>query len=336
MDVKEDVFSIYNQRGENQMFQQRKVVIIGAGHVGSHCALSLAMRGTVDEIVFIDINQEKARSHALDIADAALFMGTAVKIRVGDYTDCHDASLIVLSIGMPRKPGQTRLDMLGDSIRMLQDVIRHLKPVHFEGILITITNPADIIAYYTRKHLGLSRKRCFSTGTSLDTARLRRTIGKWAGVDPRSVSAFALGEHGNSAMIPFSAVTIGGKKYTQLCEEAPDRDVGLSSRMILEQTRQIGNTIIDGKGSTEFGIGLTLADMVQAIFHDERRILPASVWLEGEYAQQGVQAGVPCILGREGIEEIVQLPLTQEEQEAFNASCAIIRQHMDLADQIRF
>ncbi len=318
------------------MLEKRKVVIIGAGHVGSHCAWALAVQGTADEVVLLDIDKDKVRSNALDVADGVGFMGSRTVVRVGGYEDVKDADLVVISIGMPRKPGQTRLEMLDDSIAMLQDVIRNMKPLNYQGIIITITNPADIIADYVRRHLELPRERCFSTGTSLDSTRLRRTIGELCGVDPRSVSAFSLGEHGNSSMIPFSTVTIGGKKYTELRAEKPERYGKLSEEYILDQTREIGITIIEGKGSTEFGIGITLADMAKAVLHDEHRVLPASVLLEGEYGQRDVHAGVPCIIGRNGIEEIIELPLTEKEQEQFNQSCDIIRQHIARAETIQF
>ena len=155
------------------MLGKRKVVIIGAGHVGSHVAMALCFQGTCDEIAFIDIDREKAVANCYDVADACLFLGSTTKIKVGDYEDCRDADIIVNSIGMPRKPGQTRLDMLDDSIRMLKDVVENLKPIDFKGIFVSITNPADVIANYARIHLGLPRERCFSTGTSLDTARLK-------------------------------------------------------------------------------------------------------------------------------------------------------------------
>ena len=195
---------------------KRKVVIIGAGHVGSHCAMALAFGGVCEEIVLLDTDLEKARANAMDVADACLFTPGSCTVHVGNYDDCKTADIIVISVGQPRKPGQTRLDMLDDSVRMLRDVCSHLKPLDYQGIVITITNPADIIADFTRKSLGLPRERCFSTGTLLDTARLKRTISELAGVDRRSLTTCSLGEHGNSSLIPFSSTTIGGRDYTAL------------------------------------------------------------------------------------------------------------------------
>ena len=329
---------------------KRKVVIIGAGHVGSHCAMALAFGGVCEEIVLLDTDLEKARANAMDVAAPAagmlvgkisasralngLFTPGSCTVHVGNYDDCKTADIIVISVGQPRKPGQTRLDMLDDSVRMLRDVCSHLKPLDYQGIVITITNPADIIADFTRKSLGLPRERCFSTGTLLDTARLKRTISELSGVDRRSLTTCSLGEHGNSSLLPFSSTTIGGRDYTALRRQDPVRYGKLDEDLILERPRQIGNEIIEGKGSTEFGIGAALADMVKCILRDEHRVLPASVLLQGEYGQQDLHAGVPCVIGRDGIEDIIELPLNDAEQQAFEETCTVIRTYIARAAKV--
>ena len=316
------------------MLGKRKVVIIGAGHVGSHVAMALCFQGTCDEIVFIDKDNAKAVSNCYDVADACLFLGSTTKISVGDYNDCKDADIIVISIGMPRKPGQTRLEMLDDSIIMLKDVIDHLKPIDYKGIIISITNPADIIAHYARKHLGLPRERCFSTGTSLGTARLKRTVSELADIDRKSVTTCAIGEHGDSSFVPFSTLTLGGKNYKELQEAKPDKYGNLTEDFVLERTRYIGYDIINGKGSTEFGIGAACADICKAIFHDEKRVIPASVLLEGEYGMKDVSCGVPCVIGRNGIEDIIELPLNEKEKEQLAYTCKVIRENIERAEKI--
>lgn len=318
----------------NVMLEKRKVVIIGAGHVGSHVAMALCFQGTCDEIVFIDKDNAKAVSNCYDVADACLFLGSTTKISVGDYNDCKDADIIVISIGMPRKPGQTRLEMLDDSIIMLKDVIDHLKPIDYKGIIISITNPADIIAHYARKHLGLPRERCFSTGTSLDTARLKRTVSELADIDRKSVTTCAIGEHGDSSFVPFSTLTLGGQNYKELQEAKPEKYGKLTEEFVLERTRYIGYDIINGKGSTEFGIGAACADICKAIFHDEKRVIPASVLLEGEYGMKDVSCGVPCVIGRNGIEDIIELPLNEKEKEQLAYTCKVIRENIERAEKI--
>ncbi|MEA4926021.1 MAG: L-lactate dehydrogenase [Syntrophomonadaceae bacterium] len=314
--------------------QSRKIVIIGAGHVGSHCAFSLMTQGDASEIVFIDIDAPKAAAQAGDIADTACFMPHPVRVRSGDYSDCQTAAIVVLAAGVPRQPGQTRLDTMGDSVRVMQDIIDPLKNSGFEGILICISNPADVIADYMRKHTGWPKHRVFSTGTSLDTARLKRVFQEETGIDARSIQCFSLGEHGDSSMIPFSQVTISGKPLFELMQEKPSVYGQLNLEHILYRTRTIGMDIINGKNSTEFGIGFVLADMVKAIFHDEYRVMPVSALLEGEYGQTGLHVGVPAVIGKNGIEDIIELHLNPEEQRMFAASCEVIRQHIALAAEI--
>ena len=302
--------------------EQGKVVIIGAGHVGSHCAYALAASGVCGEIVLGDVAAEKAAAQALDVADSVSFLDRNVTVRSGGYGECKDADLTVVAIGEPRLPGQTRLDLLGRSVELLKGLVKELKPLDLTCPVVTITNPADIVADYLRKSLKLERWRCFGTGTLLDTARLVRVIGQEAGTDRRSVCAFSMGEHGDSSMVPFSAVTVGGVPFEKL---------GLDKEKILEQTRRAGMDIIEGKGSTEFGIGRALTELAGCILRDEKRVLPVSALLDGEYGQRGVHCGVPCRIGKNGIEEIVQLDLTAEEQQMLDASCRVIRKHIDMA-----
>ena len=221
--------------------EQGKVVIIGAGHVGSHCAYALAASGVCGEIVLVDVAAEKAAAQALDVADSVSFLDRNVTVRSGGYGECKDADLTVVAIGEPRLPGQTRLDLLGRSVELLKGLAKELRPLDLTCPVVTITNPADIVADYLRKSLELERWRCFGTGTLLDTARLVRVISQEAGTDRRSVCAFSMGEHGDSSMVPFSAVTVGGVPFEKL---------GLDKEKILEQTRRAGMDIIEGKGST--------------------------------------------------------------------------------------
>lgn len=312
----------------------RKIVIIGAGHVGSHCAFSLINQGDVSEIVFIDIDKPKAAAQAGDISDAACFMPHPAVVRYGDYEDCRDAAIVVIAAGVPRKPGQNRLDTMADSIRVMKEITDPLKNSGFEGILICISNPADVIANYMRKHTGWAKHRVFSTGTSLDTARLKRVLSEETGIDARSIQCFSMGEHGDSSMIAYSHVSISGKPLFELMKEKPDSYGKLDLEHILHRTRMIGMDIINGKNSTEFGIGSVLADMVKAIFHDENRVMPVSALLEGEYGQRELHVGVPAVIGKNGIREIIELHLTEEEQKSFAESCYVIRKHIALAEEI--
>lgn len=294
----------------------KKVTVLGAGHVGSHVALSLALDGVAEEIVLVDKVEGKADAQALDIYDAMSFVPHVAHVRGGDYKDVADSDVVVCAIGMARKPGQDRVAMLDDSIVMCNELITSLKPYKIPGIMISITNPCDVIADYLRKHLHLSDDRMFGTGTLLDTARLKRVLSEKTGVDRNSVSGFAMGEHGESSMIAYSSIKIGGFDYDHY---------DLDDEEVLKDVRAGGWIVVKGKKCTEFGIGKACATMVECVLRDEKKVLPASVNLNGAYGQQDVQIGVPCLIGANGIEKILELPLTADEKEKFDHSCDVVR-----------
>lgn len=303
--------------------EQKKLVILCAGHVGSHCAYALASAGVCEEIVLVDLCREKAAAQALDVADSVSFMSRPVNVRSGEHAECSDASLVVVAIGEPRKPGQTRLDLLSRSVELLHVLEDELRPLRLSCRIVTITNPADIVADYLRKSLELERWRCFSTGTLLDTARLTRLIAREAGVSLQNVQAFVLGEHGDSSMAAFSCARISG---------LPLSAYGFNETAIFDGVHQTGMDIIEGKGSTEFGIGRAMCELTACILRDEKRILPVSALLCGEYGISGVHCGVPCRIGKNGIEGIVELPLSENEHSKLIASSEIIRKHIAMAD----
>ena len=302
-----------------------KVVILGAGHVGSHVAWALAAGGVCDEIVLVDKIPGKAAAQADDIADSVSYSSHYPVVRDGAYADCADADITVCAIGKAREPGQTRLDLLGDSVRMIHELAGQLSAAPPKGLVISITNPCDIIADCLRRALGMGRDRCFGTGTLLDTARLIRILSEQTGASRADIQAIALGEHGDSSMIPYSNLRIQGKK----AEETP----GFNAENALYRTHQTGMDIINGKGSTEFGIGQAAAHLIRLILNDTDSVLPLSVTLQGEYGVQDIACGVPCRIGRNGIRQVIELPLTESERAAFDASIAVLKQYTELAKQ---
>ena len=278
------------------MFKTRKVVIVGAGHVGSHVALALIQSGEADDIVLIDILKEKAIGQALDLDDcvSGSLCGKDVSIRAGSYEELHDADIMVMAFGRSRRPGETRLDMFDDSIKMANEVVSHLKQVDFRGIMISISNPADIICEYIRRQMDWQPSRCFCTGTSLETYRLLRVLSKATGYSRRSIYGFCMGEHGNSSFIVWSRIFIGGKPFLQLRRERPVL-AEISLEDLQTQVKKAGDIEIDGKGCTEFGIANVAKMLISAIFHDQKLVWPCSTLLRGEYGQHDVAAGVPCV-----------------------------------------
>lgn len=303
-----------------------KIVILGAGHVGSHVAMALAADPLCGEIVLVDRIPGKAAAQAADIADSLSFASPCPLVRDGHYADCADADITVCAIGKAREPGQTRLDLLGDSARMVRDLARSLEASPPGGLVISITNPCDIIADCLRQALGMERSRCFGTGTLLDTARLIRILSEQTGVPRSEIHAVVMGEHGDSSMIPFSALRLRGKPAADAA--------GFNAEEALLRTHQTGMDIINGKGSTEFGIGRAAAFLIHALLTGAEIELPLSVALQGEYGVRGIGCGVPCAIGRNGIKRVVELPLTAPERAAFDASVDVLKRYTELAKHI--
>ena len=308
----------------------RKVVIVGAGHVGSHVGYALISQSLADEIVYIDSDRAKAVAQALDLTDATNYLPVRTKVTAGDYSDAADAQIMIIAAGPLPSGSQTRMDTLGQTIEILKEVTASIKKSGFDGIIVNISNPADVITHYIQHTLNWVPERIFSTSTTLDSARLRRAIAQETGID-QSITAYALGEHGESQMVAWSAVTIAGKPLSQWREEYPDTFGKLDLDALADAGREGGWTILRGKGCTEFGIGASAAEVVRAIFYNENRVLSVSVLLNGQYGQHDVYASVPAIVGRDGIAHIIELHLTPEEQEKFDASCRTMSDNYQLS-----
>lgn len=303
---------------------KRKIGIIGAGHVGSHGGYALISQGLAEEIVYIDVDKEKAVAQALDLQDSSTYLGRRVKVYAGTYSDIKDANILIVAAGpLPdMAAGQTdRQQTLGATVAILKDIIPQIKASGFNGIIVNISNPADVVTHYLQEKLGWDSKRILSTSTTLDSSRVRRAIAEETGYDQHSIYAYALGEHGESQFVPWSNVTVGGKPILELIKEQPERFGNLDLEGIAARAKKAGWIILGGKGSTEFGIGASIANVVQAIFGGEDRILPVSTLLQGQYGQTGVYASVPCRVNNEGIAEVIELKLTDEESKKFAASC---------------
>lgn len=312
------------------LLKRRKAVLIGAGHVGSHAGYALAAQGLVEEIIYIDIDEKKAFAQALDIFDATVYLPHRVEVKSGTYKDIDDADIMVVCAGPLPNMNQTRMDTLGATIEVMKDVTSKIKNTKFSGIIINISNPADVITHYLQNKLNYDPKRIISTSTTLDSARLRRAISEAINVDQKSIYAYALGEHGESQMVPWSTVTIAGKPLFELMKEK-DKYSKLDLKELAYKGRRGGWDVLEGKGSTEFGIGTALAEVARAVLCDEHRVLPVSVYLNGEYGQNDVYASVPAVLGRNGVEEIIELKMNDEEKKLFDESCSVMKKNYELA-----
>lgn len=307
--------------------KKSKVAVVGCGLVGSSTAFSLVTQGVCDEILMIDINEERALGEVMDLRDTIKYLDRNVKVRTASYSDCADADIIVITAGAPPQKGQTRLDTLEVSAKIVKTIVDPIMASGFDGIFIVVSNPVDIMAHYVYKLSGLPKNQVIGTGSALDTSRLQNFIAELVHVDPRSVYAYSMGEHGDSQMVPWSTVTVAGKSFQDVILDNKEMlgDVDLDE--IVKKTTKEGWEIYNRKGTTYYGIATTCVGIIKAILYDENRIIPVSTLLEGEYGQREVFAGVPTILNRTGAADILEIHMTEEELGKFIDSVNVIREY---------
>jgi len=301
------------------------VAIVGSGLVGSSCAYSMVNQAICDEIMMIDRTYDRAMAQALDLSHCMDFTGTRTKVYAGTAKDCSEMDVIIVTAGANPKPGQTRLDVLDEAAVITEEIVNNIMASGFDGIFVIAANPVDIVTYMVWTLSGLPRHRVIGTGTSIDSSRLKTLLSDVFSIDPRSVNGYALGEHGESQFVAWSHVTIGGKPILQIMDQHRERFSHLDLDDIARKTKDAGWEIFTRKGSTHFGIGSALAYITRSILNDEHKIIAVSAILDGEYGQSQVCAGVPAIIGSDGIKELLELNLNEEEAGKFLASCEIIR-----------
>lgn len=306
--------------------KKSKVVIIGAGNVGVSTAFCLVNQGLCDEIALIDLNEEKVVGEVLDLTHCIEYMNRNMKIKAGSYQDCRDANIIVITASAPMpKDKNDRLIMLNSSKNIMRSIISNIMENEFDGHIIVVSNPVDIMSYYAYKLSGLPANQIIGSGCTLDTARLKYHIAKRIEVDPRSVNALVIGEHGDSEMIPWSTVTIGGKDIYSVVRDNEDRIGKDPYEEIKQATIQGGWEIFNRKGNTSYGIAASTVGIIKTILYNENKILPVSTLLEGEYGEHDLYISVPTIMDRTGAKEIVELNMNEEEAKEFKASCDHLR-----------
>lgn len=310
--------------------QKSKVVIIGAGNVGVSTAFCIMNQSLCDEIALIDLNQEKAFGEVLDLAQSIEYMNRNTKVKLGTYADCHDANIVIITASVPvHDAGNDRLKMLEPTKKVMKTIVTEIMDNGFDGHLIIVSNPVDIMTYYAYKISGLPAKQVIGSGTTLDTARLKYFIAQKIDVDPRSVYALVIGEHGDSEMIPWSTVRIGGKDIYSVVRDNETRIGKDPYDDIKTDTIKAGWEIFNRKGNTCYGIASSTVGIVKTILHNENRILPVSTLLQGEYGHDHLYISVPAIIDKSGVREIVELNMTDEEYQEFNQSCQHLKSFYD-------
>ncbi len=304
---------------------RRKVVLIGTGMVGMSFAYALVNQGGIcNELVLIDVNKDRAMGEAMDLNHGLAFAKSNMKIYAGDYHDCKDADIIVIAAGVAQKEGETRLDLLQRNTEVFRSIITPVVKSGFDGIFLVATNPVDIMTRVTYELSRFGASRVIGTGTSLDTARLRYLLGDYFTVDPKNIHAYVIGEHGDSEFVPLSQVMLATKQVSEILEDSRNSYCADDMKKIEEQVRTAAYKIIEAKRATYYGIGMAITRIVKAILGDENSVLTVSAKLCGEYESRNVFIGVPSIIGRNGVKEVLELSLTDEEMEKFRASAKIL------------
>jgi L-lactate dehydrogenase len=304
--------------------KEKKVAIIGAGYVGATAAYALFIDGTASEIALIDINKEKVEGEALDLVHGTLFT-PFTKITYGDnYSLCKDASIVIITAGAGQRPGETRLDLTKKNVVVMKEIIPKITEVNKDCILLMVTNPLDILTYLAIKLSRFPENRVFGTGTILDTARFRQLLGEYYKINPQSIHAYILGEHGDSEFPVWGSANIAGvplKDFEKYNKKALDN--------IFEKTKTAAYEIISRKGATYYAIGLAINKIVKTILTDQNEVLPISCMLNDYYGINDVCLSIPVMLSKEGIKKKIKLPLDINEQEMLINSAKIIKETID-------
>ena len=309
------------------MVQKRKVVLVGTGFVGMSMAYTLLSQTGIDELVLIDIDHEKAVGEAMDLSHGLPYAHNKMKITAGEYTDCKDAQIVVITAGAAQKPGQTRLELTQINTKIVKGVTEQIMASGFTGIFVVASNPVDLMTYVVKAVSGIDPSKVIGSGTILDTARLRYLMSEYLNISSTNIHAYIMGEHGDSSFVPWTNCYIGCKSLLELLDE---RHKNLSDlHDIYTQVQQAAYEIISRKKATYYGIGLSLNRLLAAILHDEHSILTISAYQQGEYRQKNLYIGVPAIISRKGIEEIIKLPLTDVDQAKFDASCKTLKEAIE-------
>ncbi len=289
--------------------KKTKVAVIGAGRVGITAAFTMYLKNTAQEIMLFGRDKEKLIGEQLDFMDSLSFLGNT-HITVGnEMSDLVGSDIIVFTAGAAQEPGETRLDLVKKNTAILEEMIPHIIEHAPGSIILMVANPVDILTYKALTLSNFTRGRVFGSGTTLDTARFRFHLSETLGVNPKSVHAYVLGEHGDSSFPTLSSANVGGQLIATMKDFSHDK-----AFEAYKKARDAAYKIIAAKGATYYAIGVVINQLVHVILADEGRVYPLSVRLEGEYGQSGVCLSVPCVLGRNGIERVIEIPLSDEEK----------------------
>ncbi len=296
-----------------------KVVLIGTGAVGSSYAFALMNQGISNELVLIDLNEEKTKGDVMDLDHGVVYAPSPMNITFGSYEDCQDAAIVVICAGAAQKPGETRLDLVHKNVKIFESIVGKVMESGFNGIFLVATNPVDILSYATWKYSGLQKERVIGSGTILDSARFRFLLGQEFNAAPTSVHAYIIGEHGDSQLPVWSSANVSSIPVSPKLTDERKAEIAV-------QVRDAAYKIIEAKGATYYGIAMGLAKITKAILQDHQITLPVGSLLEGEYGHHDVYIGVPTVLNRAGAKTVLELSLNEQEQAQFDRSVKTLKE----------
>ncbi|AYE35982.1 L-lactate dehydrogenase [Borrelia turcica IST7] len=312
------------------MLKCNKVVLVGAGGVGSSFAYALTIDNSlVHELVIIDVAQDKAKGEVMDLNHGQMFLEKNIKIKYGTYGDCSDADIVVITAGLNQKPGETRLDLVGKNTKIFKDIVTSVVSSGFSGIFVVASNPVDIMTYVTMKYSNFPMHRVIGTGTTLDTSRLRYFLSEHFNVNTQNVHSYIMGEHGDSSFATWDETKVAMKPLSEYITEGKIREEELD-----EMHRRVVNAayeVIKLKGATYYAIGLGIKNIVNAIVSDQNLILPISSYINGQYggSVKDIYIGAPSIICKEGVKEVLDFKISDREFEKFRASANQLRSYID-------
>jgi len=302
-----------------------KISVIGAGFVGSTIAYTLMMKGIASEIVLVDVNPEKAAGEAMDIEHGSPFAAESV-VHAGTYEDTHNSNLVIITAGTNQKPGETRVDLIARNTAIMRDIAGQVASQSPDAIVLVVSNPVDSMAYVFREITGFPKNRVIGSGTNLDSARFRYLLSQKLGIDSHNVHAQIWGEHGDSEFPVWSLVRISGMNINEASDQFGGVMADSDYDAIGDAVRNAAYEIINRKGATYYGIGMSVARICEAILRNEKSILPVSVLLHGEYGINDVYLSLPTVLGKHGVEKILTPAISDDELSKLHHSAAVIKE----------
>ena len=317
------------------MIGKRKVILVGAGFVGMSMAYALLNQGNasgVNELVLIDVLKDKAEGEAMDLCHGLPCSPSHMKIKSGEYSECKDADIVVITAGLSQKPGQTRLELSNANAKIMKNITEQVIASGFKGIFLVASNPVDLMTKVVQEVSQFPTRKVIGSGTALDTCRLRYLVGDYLNVSNKNVHAYIMGEHGDSSFVPWDHAYVGCKKIKDIIKDAK-KDLSVLDKIYVE-VRDAAYEIIEKKKATYYGIGLGLAKIVKTILNNTNEILTVSAYLNGEYGHKDIYIGVPAIINSNGARELLELELNPEDQKKLNESCKILTENMNSIREI--